>query len=105
MPSRSANVKFVPIVGADNNGFIGQMIDLKDDGSGRHRGDQSSGGRRSRPWRRARRSASGKQEPHLDHLTPEVHDNTTDERAWRGEVALYDPKVDPSYPVYGRIKH
>jgi ribose transport system substrate-binding protein len=29
---QTANVPFVPIVGADNNGFVGQLIDLADDG-------------------------------------------------------------------------
>ena len=29
---QAANKPFVPVVGADNNGFIGQLIDLADDG-------------------------------------------------------------------------
>src|SRR5208282_1173031 len=29
---KTANVKYVPVVGADNNGFMGQEIDLKDAG-------------------------------------------------------------------------
>ena len=29
---KTANVKFVPVVGADNNGFMGQLIELKDAG-------------------------------------------------------------------------
>ena len=29
---KAANLKYVPVVGADNNGFMGQEIELKDAG-------------------------------------------------------------------------
>ena len=29
---KTANLKYVPVVGADNNGFMGEEIDLKDAG-------------------------------------------------------------------------
>ena len=31
-PTRPANLKYVPVVGADNNGFMGQEIEMKDAG-------------------------------------------------------------------------
>src|SRR5262249_43556739 len=44
-----------------------------------------------------------KKHSHLIRLTPSVYDNTTDAGlAWA--KSLYDPKVDPTYPVYSGIK-
>ena len=50
---KTANLKYVPVVGADNNGFMGQEIDMKDAGSCRHQCHQSAGGRRRRTVGRA----------------------------------------------------
>ena len=54
---KTAGKPYVPVVGADNNGFVGQLIDLKAVGLHRRRRHQSAVGRRRRPGRRARRAA------------------------------------------------
>ncbi len=51
---KTAGKPYVPVVGADNNGFIGQLIDLKRQGTDGRRGQQPAGGR----GRRARASRS-----------------------------------------------
>src|SRR6516165_6257771 len=89
-------------VPADNNGFMGQAIELKDAGL--------VGIAVTNPPAVGAAGLSvaidvleGKQHPHLIHLTPEVHDNTTPEGvAWL--KAYYDPKLDPTLPVYGPVK-
>jgi ribose transport system substrate-binding protein len=99
---KTANRKYVPIVDADNNGFMGQAIELKDAGL--------VGIAVTNPPAVGAAGLSvaidvleGKQHPHLIHLTPEVHDNTTPEGvAWL--KAYYDPKLDPTLPVYGPVK-
>jgi ribose transport system substrate-binding protein len=99
---KSANVKFVPVVGADNNGFAGQMIQEKDAGlvGIAVTNPPAVGGA---GLGLALSVAAGKQQPHLVHLTPKVFNNTTAAGLdWAKSV--YDPKVDPSYPVYGGIE-
>ena len=54
---KAANKPFVPFVGADNNGFIKQLIDYKKDGLARRRRRQFARDRRGRAGRRSRRSA------------------------------------------------
>jgi ribose transport system substrate-binding protein len=98
---RSANVKFVPVVGADNNGFIGQMIQDKDAGlvAIAVTNPPAVGGA---GLGLALNVLEGKKEPHLVHLTPQVYENTTAAGIdWAKSV--YDPKADPTYPVYGGV--
>jgi ribose transport system substrate-binding protein len=95
---KTAGKPFVPVVGADNNGFIGQMIDLKDKGF--------AGAAVSNP------PAVGgaglglaldvlekkKDHPKVVKITPTLWDNTTD----AGMATLkkaFDPKLDPFYSV------
>ncbi len=54
---KTAQKPFVPVVGADNNGFIGQLIDLEGPGPLGRGGEQSARGRRRGPRPRARRAA------------------------------------------------
>ena len=98
---KSANAKFVPVVGADDNGFIGQMIEDKDAGlvAIAVTNPPAVGGAGLGV---ALSVLEGKQEPHVVHLTPKVYVNTNSAGVdWAKSV--YDPKVDPTYPVYSGI--
>jgi ribose transport system substrate-binding protein len=99
---KSANLKFVPVVGADNNGFMGQLIDLKDAGLvGIAVTNPPAVGAAGLAV--ALNVLDGKKMPRVIHLKPEVYDNTTPEGIeWL--KSLYDPKVDPNYPVYSPVK-
>ena len=90
---QTAGKPFVPVVGADNNGFIGQLIHLKDKGL--------EGAAVSNP---PAVGAAGlglaldvlakKKVPHVVKITPTVWDNDT------GMAELkkaYNPKLDPYY--------
>ena len=98
---KSASVKFVPVVGADNNGFIAQMIE--DKGAGlvaiAVTNPPAVGGA---GLGLALAILEGKKEPHVIHLTPQVYMNT-DEAGMSWAKSVYDPKVDPTYPVYSGI--
>ena len=99
---KTANLKYVPVVGADNNGFMGQEIDLKDAGLvGINVTNPPAVGGAGLSV--ALDVLQGKEQPHLIHLTPAVYDSTTpDGMAWL--KALYDPKVDPNMSVYSPVK-
>jgi ribose transport system substrate-binding protein len=99
---KDANKKYVPVVGADNNGFMGQEIELKDAGLvGINVTNPPAVGGAGLAV--ALDLLEGKQHPRVIHLTPEVYDNTTPEGAqWL--KAYYDPKVDPMMSVYSPVK-
>jgi ribose transport system substrate-binding protein len=99
---KTANRKFVPVVGADNNGFMGKAIELKDAGLvGISVTNPPAVGGAGLSV--ALDILEGKQHPHVIHLTPAVYDNTTPEgMEWL--KTYYDPKVDPTYPVYSPVK-
>jgi ribose transport system substrate-binding protein len=87
----------VPVVGADNNGFIGQLIDLKDKGL--------SGAAVSNP--RAVGAAglslaldvlAKKEHPHVVKITPAVWDNGEGVSPLK---AVYNPKLDPFFSRLG----
>ena len=98
---KSASVKFVPVVGADNNGFIAQMIE--DKGAGlvaiAVTNPPAVGGA---GLGLALAILGGKKAPHVIHLTPQVYMNT-DEAGMSWAKSVNDPKVDPTYPVYSGI--
>ena len=98
---KSASVKFVPVVGADNNGFIAQMIE--DKGAGlvaiAVTNPPAVGGA---GLGLALAILEGKKQPRVIHLTPQVYMNT-DEAGTSWAKSVYDPKVDPTYPVYSGI--
>jgi len=99
---KTANLKYVPVVGADNNGFMGEEIELRDAGLvGINVTNPPAVGGAGLSI--ALDVLQGKKVPHVIHLTPEVYDSSTPEgMAWL--QSLYDPKVDPTYPVYSPVK-
>jgi ribose transport system substrate-binding protein len=99
---KTANLKYVPVVGADNNGFMGQEIELKDAGLvGINVTNPPAVGGAGLSV--ALDILAGKEHPHVIHLTPAVYDSTTPEGlGWL--KALYDPKVDPNLSVYSDVK-
>jgi ribose transport system substrate-binding protein len=90
---QTAGKPFVPVVGADNNGFIGQMIDMKDKGV--------TGAAVSNP---PAVGAAGlglalavldkKDVPHMVKITPTVWDNDNNVAELK---KAYNPKLDPYY--------
>src|ERR1700724_3099295 len=98
---KTANVKYVPVVGADNNGFMGQEVDLKDALVGINVTNPPAVGGAGLSI--ALDVLEGKKVPRVTHLTPKVYDNSTPEgMEWL--KSLYDPKVDPNYPVYSPVE-
>jgi ribose transport system substrate-binding protein len=98
---KSANVKFVPVVGADNNGFIAQMIDDKGNGlvAIAVTNPPAVGGA---GLGLALAILQGKKEPHVIHLTPHAYTNAN-AAGMKWAKSVYDPKVDPTYPVYSGV--
>ena len=98
---KTANLKYVPIVGADNNGFMGQEIEMKDAGLvGINVTNPPAVGGAGLSI--ALDVLEGKKVERVTHLTPKVYDSTADEgQQWL--KSLYDPKVDPNYPVYSPV--
>src|SRR5262249_15267932 len=92
---KTAQKPYVPVVGADNNGFVGQLIDLKAAGfTGAAVTNPPSVGGAGLAV--ALDVLQKKGHPHVITITPAVWDNTTDENL----AALkkgYDPKLDPFY--------
>jgi ribose transport system substrate-binding protein len=99
---KTAGIKYVPVVGTDNNGFMGQEIELKDAGLvGLNVTNPPAVGGAGLSI--ALDVLEGKKVPRVTHLTPKVYDNTTPEGIdWI--KSLYDPKVDPNYPVYSPVE-
>ena len=99
---QATHTKFVPVVGADNNAFIGQLTDLKAAGL--------TGAAVTNP---AAVGGAGlavaldvlrhKPQPHAIQLTPEVWSNTTASGA-ETLKARHDPKLDPYYSVATDVK-
>jgi ribose transport system substrate-binding protein len=92
---KTAGKKFVPVVGADNNGFIGQLINMK--------GDGVSGAAVSNPpavggagLGLALDVLQKKDHPHVVKITPTVWDSEKDADKLK---AAYNPKLDPFYSV------
>jgi ribose transport system substrate-binding protein len=98
---KAANLKYVPVVGADNNGFMGQELEMKDAGVvGINVTNPPAVGGAGLSV--ALDILAGKDHPRVIHLVPEVHDSSTPEgQAWLKE--LYDPKVDPNLAAYSPV--
>jgi ribose transport system substrate-binding protein len=98
---KTANLKYVPVVGADNNGFMGQEIELKDKGLVEINvtNPPAVGGAGLSV---ALDILAGKNHPRVIHLTPAVYDSTTEDGV-KWLKALYDPKVDPSLSAYSPV--
>jgi ribose transport system substrate-binding protein len=98
---KAAHKPFVPLVGADNAGFIKQLIDYKKDGlTGIAVSNSPAIGAAGLVV--ALDLLQKKSHPHWTQVTPAAWDNTTDEGV-AALKALYDPNVAPTDPVYGPI--
>ncbi len=98
---KTANLKYVPVVGADNNGFMGEEIELKDAGLvGINVTNPPAVGGAGLAV--ALEVLEGKKQPQVIHLTPEVYDSSTAAgQEWL--KSLYDPKGDPNNAVYSPV--
>lgn len=99
---KTAGKKIVPIVGADNNGFVGQLIDLKGAGfvGAAVTNPPAVGGAGLAV---ALDVLQKKPHDHVIKITPAVWDNTTD--ANTAELKkVFDPKLDPFYGIAFEVK-
>ena len=92
---KTAGKKFVPVVGADNNGFIGQLLNMK--------GDGVSGAAVSNPpavggagLGLALDVLQKKEHPHVVKITPTIWDSEKDGDKLK---TAYNAKLDPFYSV------
>jgi ribose transport system substrate-binding protein len=98
---KAAHKPFVPFVGADNAGFIKQLIDYKKDGLiGVAVSNSPAIGAAGLVV--ALDVLQKKAHAHVTKITPAWWDNTTDAGV-EALKALYDPNVAPTDPVYGPI--
>jgi ribose transport system substrate-binding protein len=98
---KAAHKPFVPFVGADNAGFIKQLIDYKKDGLvGVAVSNSPAIGAAGLVV--ALDVLQKKDRPHLVQITPTMWDNTTDAGV-EALKAIYDPNIAPTDPVYGPI--
>ncbi|HEY0909011.1 MAG TPA: substrate-binding domain-containing protein [Bradyrhizobium sp.] len=98
---KTAHKPYVPFVGADNAGFIKQLIDHKSDGLvGVAVSNSPAIGAAGLVV--ALDVLQKKDRPHLIQIVPTAYDNTS-EAGLAALKALYDPNVAPTDPVYGPI--
>ena len=98
---KTAHKPYVPLVGADNAGFIKQLIDYKSDGLlGVAVSNSPAIGAAGLVV--ALDVLQKKERPHLIQIVPAMWDNVTDEGVAKLK-AMYDPNVAPTDPVYGPI--
>ena len=99
---KAAHKPFVPFVGADNNGFIKQLIDYKKDGLlGVAVSNSPAIGAAGLVV--ALDVLQKKNRDRVTTVPTAWYDNTTDENVEKLK-ALYDPNVAPTDPVYGPEK-
>ena len=99
---KAANKPFVPFVGADNNGFIKQLIDYKKDGLvGVAVSNSPAIGAAGLVV--ALDVLQKKPRDKVTTVPTAWYDNTTDESVEKLKT-LYDPNVAPTDPVYGPEK-
>lgn len=97
---QSAGKPFVPVVGADNNGFIGQLINLQDKGlTGAAVSNPPSVGGAGLGL--ALDVLAGKQHPRLIKITPTIWNNIDNMSELK---KVYNPKLDPFYSVAVEVK-
>jgi ribose transport system substrate-binding protein len=99
---KTAQKPIVPVVGADNNGFVGQMINMKKDGfvGAAVTNPPSVGGAGLAV---ALDVLQKKDHPHAIKITPEVWDNTSDANV-DNLKKVYDAKLDPFYGIAFEVK-
>ena len=99
---QTTHTKFVPVVGADNNAFIGQLIDLKSSGlTGVAVTNPASVGGAGLAV--ALDVLQHKPQPHVIKLTPQVWPNTTAAGLQQLE-SVHNLKLDPYYSVATEVK-
>ena len=97
---KTAQKPYVPVVGADNNGFIGQMIDLKAAGfSGASVSNPPAVGGAGLGL--ALDVLQKKEQPHVVKITPTVWDNDNNLDTLK---TAYNAKLDPFYSVAIDVK-
>lgn len=95
---KNSGKPFIPVIGADNNGFVGQLIDLKDKGfEGAAVTNPPSVGGAGLAVALDVLEKKG-DHPHVIKITPEVWDNTTPENM-ANLKKNFDPKLDPYYSM------
>ena len=95
---KNSGKPFVPVIGADNNGFVGQLIDLKDKGfEGAAVTNPPSVGGAGLALALDVLEKKG-DHPHVIKITPEVWDNTTP-AGMDNLKSHFDPKLDPYYSM------
>jgi ribose transport system substrate-binding protein len=95
---KTAGKPFVPVVGADNNGFIGQLIEQKDKGlNGVAVSNPPAVGGAGLALALDVLSKK-KDHEHVVKITPSAWDNTSEE-GMKQLKAAYNPKLDPFYGV------
>ncbi len=95
---KNSGKPFMPVIGADNNGFVGQLIDLKDKGfEGAAVTNPPSVGGAGLALALDVLEKKG-DHPHVVKITPEVWDNTTPENL-ANLKKNFDPKLDPYYSM------
>ncbi|HXT08324.1 MAG TPA: ABC transporter substrate-binding protein [Roseiarcus sp.] len=99
---KTAGKPFVPVVGADNNGFIGELISLKDKGlTGVAVSNPPAVGGAGLAL--ALDVLQKKVEPHVVKITPTAWDNITADGMAKLKEA-YNPKLDPFYGVAVKVE-
>ena len=99
---KTAGKPYVPVIGADNNGFVGQLIELKAAGfTGAAVTNPPSVGGAGLAV--ALDVLMKKEQPKLIKITPEVWDNASD-ASMAALKANYNPKLDPYYSVDISVK-
>jgi ribose transport system substrate-binding protein len=99
---KAANKPFMPFVGADNNGFIKQLIDYKKDGlTGIAVSNTPAIGAAGLVV--ALDLLQKKPRDRVTTVPVASYDNTTDAAVEKLKT-LYDPNVAPTDPIYGPIK-
>ena len=92
---KTSGKPFVPVIGADNNGFVGQLIDLKDKGFDRRGRDQPAVGRRRRPRAGARRAARRRATTRTSSRSRRRSGTTRRRRNVANLKKNYDPEARP----------
>ena len=100
---KTAGKPFVPVIGADNNGFVGQLIEFKDKGlAGAAVTNPPTVGGAGLTLALDVLEKKG-DHPKVVTITPEVWDNTT-EAGLETLKSNHDPKLDPYYSMAYQVK-
>ena len=95
---QTTHTKFAPVVGADNNAFIGQLIDDKSAGlTGASVTNPASVGGAGLAV--ALDVLQHKTQPHVIKLTPECVGEHGCDAGLKQLTSVHDPKLDPYYSV------